>query len=190
MSYRRGFLGIEMAQNSVAIPTFDEFFARIGAPARVIEIGTSKGGLSMFMALYCLCAGADFTTIDIASNPKYAGPIRKLRGQRIVGDAFDPRFGSHLRERMKGDGVTVLLCDGGDKVREFNEYAHALKVGDYILAHDYADSRATWVKDEHWKCCEIELSDIAQAVDAFNLERYMKDEFTKAAWCCFRKAAQ
>lgn len=28
MSYRRGFLGIEMAQNSVAIPTFKDEFTK------------------------------------------------------------------------------------------------------------------------------------------------------------------
>lgn len=189
MSYRRGFLGVEMAQNSVAIPTFDEFFSRIGPVARVIEIGTSKGGLSIFLALYCQSVGAEFTTIDVSSGPKYAGILKKLGARRIVGNVFDTRYAFDICGQIIGEGVTVLLCDGGNKVREFNEFAQSLKPGDFILAHDFADSRKTWVKDEHWKCCEIELSDIATAVEAFKLERYMKDEFTRAAWCCFRKAA-
>ena len=190
MSYRRGFLGIEMAQNSVAIPTFDEFFARIGVPARVIEIGTAKGGLSMFLALYCLGTGAKFTSIDTEVVPKYVRTLRKIGCKRVIGDVFTVRHAFNLRQDMMREGVTVLLCDGGNKVREFNEFAQSLKPGDFILAHDFADSRKTWVKDEHWKCCEIELSDIAWTVEAFGLERYMKDEFTKAAWCCFKKVAK
>ena len=188
MSYRRGFLGIEMAQNSLAIPTFDEFFTRIGKVARVIEIGTGNGGLSLFMALYCLGVGADFITIDKQPFPKYIKPLRKLRIKRILGDVFTVRHSFTIRQNTVREGVTVILCDGGNKAREFNEFAQSLKPGDFILAHDFAESRKTWVKDEHWKCCEIELSEIQWTVDTFRLERYMKEEFTKAAWCCFRRA--
>ena len=34
-------------------------------------------------------------------------------------------------------GITVLFCDGGNKVREFKTFAPHLKKGDIIAVHDW-----------------------------------------------------
>lgn len=42
---------------------------------------------------------------------------------------------------IKREGTTLILCDGGSKINEFNILSKYLKSGDIIMAHDYVDTK-------------------------------------------------
>ena len=91
---------------------------------------------------------------------------------------------------IQSKGISLVLCDGGDKVKEFKTLSKYLKVDDIIMTHDYAPNKQyfeEYVKDKIWNWHEIQDSDIENSIYDNNLKSYMRDEFLNAAWACFRK---
>jgi hypothetical protein len=85
------------------------------------------------------------------------------------------------------DGTTIVLCDGGDKIREFNILSDYLKSGDFILGHDYAVNRDTFeeiVNKKIWNWHELSESDIKNACDRNLLEDYNRTTFESVVWIC------
>ena len=134
------------------------------APARVIEIGTSAGGFASMLSYVCQSVGTQFTTMDIRPSLDY-----KLApcGRFLTWDCF-----AHIDEIgawIASPGLTILLCDGGNKPLEFNTFSKFLKPGDIIGAHDYM-ADATHIRPdgtEHridpnigWGFCETSLCNL------------------------------
>ena len=75
-----------------------------------------------------------------------------------------------------------MLCDGGDKRREFKTFHKYLKKNDIIMAHDYAPNSEVF-KDEYlnkiWNWHEFQ-DDFAEYE---NLEPYLQEIFKNYAWC-------
>ena len=87
-------------------------------------------------------------------------------------------------------GITIVLCDGGDKIREFNILSKFLKEGDFILAHDYAENKEIFdskIYKKIWNWHEIQYSDIENAIISNTLKIYNKDIFENVAWTCWQK---
>ena len=96
-----------------------------------------------------------------------------------------------LAAEVAKPGRTVVLCDNGNKVLEFNLFATYLKPGDFIFTHDYAHSQAyfeTHIQEKIWNWLEIEYKDIEAAVKQNGLYPFMQPEFQKVVWACFMKA--
>jgi hypothetical protein len=74
------------------------------------------------------------------------------------------------------------LCDGGNKIKEFNTFSKHLKYNDVIMAHDYFRT-----KPEHdvkkWKSCEIVYKDIEGACKLNQIEPY-HPQFSEVFWFC------
>ena len=88
---------------------------------------------------------------------------------------------------IKSDGITIVLCDGGWKIGEFNVLSNYIKPDDFILAHDFSTSREVYeneIKNKIWNWCEITEEDIKEAVDRNNLKPYNQDRFSQAVWAC------
>jgi hypothetical protein len=68
--YNHRFFGLEMYQNAVA-PMLLNFLVEVAHPARVIEIGTSKGGLSFCSRSAANCAA----TTSLRSTSKTRPPM-------------------------------------------------------------------------------------------------------------------
>jgi hypothetical protein len=90
--------------------------------------------------------GFDFHSYDIRDSLRY--PL--ARAEHQVADVFT----LDLRPLIAGFGMTVLLCDGGDKRREFETFAPLLKPGDIIGAHDLHRG------DQYWGWSEITEADV------------------------------
>lgn len=165
--YNHRFFGLEMYQNAVA-PMLLNFLVEVAHPARVIEIGTSKGGLSYLFTLGSELCGYDFITVDIEDTAAYTLPGATV----IVGDVFD----IGLEDYIAAAGRTILLCDGGDKRREFDTFARYLKPGDIIGAHDY------YTEERYWAWSEITEEDVARTCARYGLVPYLQEEFARAAW--------
>lgn len=181
----RGFLNIGMRQSAEAIPAFDKFF-RIEKFDRIIELGTGNGGLTLFLGLYCLFSDCELYSFD--QEDKRADKIKSLLKrlpvkfyQRDIWKSAD--FISALIEENK---KTLLLCDNGNKNREFKTYSDCLKPDDFIMIHDYVETKNSfrnyYKKNDIWDSCEITWFDIENIANENHIEPQIYDIFTRSGW--------
>lgn len=147
---------------------------------QVIEIGTNRGGLSLLLAKI-----AETYTFDIEEwEPKELR--QKLFSQVnnltfIKQDCFNS---SYLKRLLSNDKKTLLVCDGGNKINEFNYFAPYLNQGDLISCHDYFPNKVDY---NYWVTCEIKYSDIKLTCQSEKLIPILKELSYKAAWGLFEK---
>lgn len=190
------FLGLLMGQNQHALPAFDTLFKtleREGTPPKtIIELGTSHGGFSLFLHLYSLVSGAHFVTYDRSGFvPTYRALFQRWQVDYRQADVLhDPATRAEIAALIAAPGQTVLLCDNGDKVREFALYAPYLKPGDLVLAHDYCIDTSTFERDYRdriWSFCEVTEADIEPVCQQCHLTPFLQGVMALAVWACRRK---
>lgn len=189
-----------IAQHQDIELTFTNLFNTI-KPSRILEIGTLHGGLTLLLRdildrLSLL--ETNITTYDI-HNQEFLKPLAINKNINIITknlfNNFYRDFNSiHTKNEaqtyIKQDGRTIVLCDGGCKICEFNLLSSLLKVGDIIMAHDYAPNTEYFeknMKDKIWNWCEIQDCNISEACKSNSLYPFMKEEFLNVAWACFQK---
>lgn len=177
------FLGFPMSQNRYAIPAWSHFFELV-KPARVIEVGTSVGGMTCCLGVACKNIGARLWTFDKWETVP-AGMDWWFDVLGITYCCMDVFEGgrAYIQTLLQEDGMSVVLCDGGDKVREFHQFAPMLKAGDYIATHD-------WHADNDWPWREIEYRDIDGVRREQNLVEVHQTVFERTGWRVFQKEEQ
>lgn len=184
------YLGYVAQQNPYSYEVFYNFL-NIIKPSRILEIGTAIGGFTMFLRLCCddLKLDTQILSYDIHSRPEYEIYRQNnidIRIENIFSDDYS-LIKNEVIDFIQQEGVTVVLCDGGYKIGEFNLLSNYVKQNDFILAHDYASNFQYFkehVDKKLWNWFEIEDKNIQTAVDNNNLKSYMTDEFQKAVWVC------
>ena len=185
--------GLAAQQHHEAYQVFYDFIKE-NEPARILEIGTALGGFTQFLKRCVVSLGlnTDIRSYDIHEMRWYKDMISQGIDVRVE-NIFSPDYSTcdpEVIEYIKQPGATVILCDGGDKIREFRLLANYVRVGDFIMAHDYAHSidvfNAT-VNRKRWNWCEITLSDIQSSVYANDLIGYNYHKFENVAWTCMTK---
>jgi len=132
------FLGMPMAQTKKSINVWEELLARHEFK-RILEIGTYKGNLALYLLLFCMNRpnDAEFHTYDIKNL--WGGS--KLKNTIEFGKCFKKwDVFEHVDEIGKligEEGISIVFCDGNEKSDEFNTFAPFLKVGDIIGQHDW-----------------------------------------------------
>lgn len=128
-----------MAQTDRAVWLWETILTRMEFD-RLIEIGTYKGNFSFFLFLYCIQRKKEFITYDIR-NWQELDHKAHLKNRLNFNESFkkksifdDLEF---LKLKIQESGVSVVFCDGGNKVKEFNVLSSFLKKGDVIAVHDY-----------------------------------------------------
>jgi cephalosporin hydroxylase len=163
-----------MSQHPDTPKVFKEFLSQT-KPARILEIGTFHGGLT-------LCLRDIMDELGLQNNPiltydihdqEFLKPLVKDRNVDVrTKNLFDYDNNTFINEEAKyeiesfiqQDGLSLILCDGGCKKCEYNTIAPLLKAGDVIMAHDYAPNAEYFeqhMKDKIWNWCEIQNSDIS-----------------------------
>lgn len=165
-------------------------------PARILEIGTGAGGLTLFLRdklneiglkeTYILSYDVnttnfdsniyDLTNLELSKENLFSGGNEYILNRK---DLIEPY--------IKNIGVTIVLCDGGNKIKELTQISPLLKEGDIIMAHDYCDNIELFesiYKDKIWNWCEIKQEDIQNVCEQENLEDFMKEDFNKIVWVC------
>lgn len=184
-------------QNYHAPYAFAELLSVV-RPKRILEIGTALGGFTWFLKNV---ADDIFLPIEILTYDIYRREwfddlqrqgIADFRTQSIWKNDHNARDGiiEDAISFVKQDGVSIVLCDGGAKIEEFKEIAPHLKVGDIIMAHDYASSKDVFeqtIRGVLWNWCEITDSDISDVCAKNGLVPFMDESFSKAVWVCKRK---
>jgi hypothetical protein len=119
----------------------------------------------------------------------------------MINDGIDVRIEDIFTDNYQGvkqevidfiqqDGVTVVLCDGGNKIGEFNVLSNFIKSGDFIMAHDYGENKEvfeTKINRKLWNWFEISNDNIEESCVSNNLDYYNKETFENVVWTCRQK---
>jgi len=183
-------------QNHNSFETFFYFIKEV-KPNRIIEIGTSKGGFTYFLKETCNNLNLDCQIIsyDIIEYPWYS-KLKEIGVDLRIKNIFNEDYTSVKQEivdLISSDGITVVLCDGGNKKLEFNTLSNYLKVGDFILGHDYATDINVFnekINKKIWNWLELTEGDIIDSCIKNNLVDYKKEIFESVVWTCRVKINQ
>lgn len=170
---RSTFLGNLARQTPESFRMWEQLLHK-GNFARVVELGTWEGGLSLYFALFCIENKMEFYTFDhIGYLPTTLKKLINFDKYWVKLDIF--KNFEFIGNLIKKSGRTLLFCDGGDKAREFNTLAKYLKVGDVIGAHDWG--------------FEILQSDVNKVCKEFNLQilKVIQDQEIKTNIQLFEK---
>lgn len=184
------FRGFAAQQSHNAYQIFYDFLSEV-KPKRILEIGTSLGGFTEFLKMCTtdLQLDTNIRSYDIHRHPWYEDIKAKdidVRVENIFSDGYTS-CKQEVIDYIQQSGTTIVLCDGGWKIGEFNLFAKYIKTGDYILAHDYAYSQEVYIqkiKNKIWNWCEITEQDISQSSNENNLMPYKQEIFDNAVWAC------
>ncbi len=170
-------------------------FLKQTKPSNIIEIGTALGGFTSTLKEFVdtLNLNCNILSYDIHENSWYKDMIASgidVRVENIFSNNYT-EVKQEVKDFIARDGVTVVLCDGGSKIDEFNTLSNFLKPGDFILAHDYGHSAEIFnetIKNKIWNWCEITNTNIQDACVRNNLIEYDKQTFNSVVWTCRVKA--
>lgn len=184
------FRGHTAQQTHNAYQVFYDFLMEV-KPSQILEIGTALGGFTEFLKIIIDENNLNTTILsyDISERPWYNQMIEKgidVRVENIFSNDWTT-VKQEVIDYVKRGGVTIVLCDGGWKIGEFNVLSKYIKEGDFILAHDFSFSKEVYeneIKNKIWNWCEITEEDISNAVIENNLKSYNQDKFSQAVWVC------
>jgi tRNA A58 N-methylase Trm61 len=177
---------------------FRELFLQT-QPKRILEIGTSSGGLTLL--LRDLLDELNFTDAEILTydhDPDHGtywlrdrinnGAKINFQLKNIFNHMYDGlQDESEPVEFIQQEGVTIVLCDGGSKKNEVNILSKYLKIGDVIMAHDYAPNAEYFennIRNKIWNWMEIQDSDIETVSRECNLQPFLQESFLDVVWMC------
>lgn len=179
-------LGLEMSQNRIAPSTWAYVFELL-VPSRAIEIGRAAGGLTLALGLGL---GNRLHSYDLCRpNESYTDALRALKVHIVVDDVW--KHVEEIARLVQSPGTSYVLCDGGNKIREFQTFAPHLKIGDVIAAHDYDAVHeidpSVPMSSRPWQWSEIRPRDVADVVTQCGLKPWLQDIFDVAGWLVYRK---
>lgn len=202
MENKKNITGATIYRNFVAQQHEDVFnvfktFLNEIKPSQILEIGTAGGGFTLFLRDCTNEIGLINTQIrsyDV-NDIEYYDLIRKENVDIRIEDLFDEshmkvKEGNLINEFIQQSGTTLVLVDGGYKIGEFIALSELLKVGDFIMAHDYASTLEYFrehIYEKIWNWCEITDSYIEDASNKNNLQKYKEEEFQSVVWTCRKK---
>jgi len=175
----------EMSQNILAPAAWMMAILK-HKPELVIEIGTCKGGLSNLLSSCTATYGGRFVTMDIHDGgEKHKYPLYG-DAQFYQWDCFE--HASTIAAMIKNKGLCFLLCDGGNKPKEFDFFSDSIKKGDIIAAHDYfpPDMELTY-SPLYWGWRETHHEALEPAIKRNKLVPFSPDWFKLSAWCVMQK---
>lgn len=177
-------------QHHGVFQVFYDYFKSV-KPANILEIGTALGGFTMFLKIICdeLDLKTSILSYDIHRNAWYDDMIKDgvdVRVENVFSEGFAD-VKQEVKDFIHKPGVTVVLCDGGYKQGEFKLLSKFIKQGDFILAHDYGETREIFdnkIFNNIWNWCEITEGEITEACKENNLIDFDKETFNNVAWTC------
>lgn len=213
------FFGCFMQQTPEAVLSLNRLLNFVNFDT-IIELGTHDGGLSSLFALYCHGSNnkayashegepslyknhthhkspKQFYTFDI-----FERDIPRLNMLRVLGAKAEkldflnnPEGIEYVRRLITEGGRVLLLCDGGDKRKEFELYAPALKRGDIIMGHDWAKDEASFAALKGrgiWSNWETKWEDddtstnfgLKKICHTNDIVQVLPEEFDNVAWFC------
>lgn len=139
------FLGVQAVQFWADLLLWEKLLDAHPTLRTCVEIGALHGGLSLYLLLQSDARLMQFTTFDL--NPPAAldttiGRQLHLRSHFVQGDVFDDYGAGGDLKTILADASAhplVLLCDGGNKPKEFQTFVPLLWAGDLVAVHDWGN---------------------------------------------------
>ena len=184
------FDGHASQQNHNVYKVFYDFISE-EKPSKIIEIGTALGGFTKFLKIVTneINLKCHILSYDIHKNGWYDDMVKDgidVRVENIFNSDYT-EVQDFVKNFISSEGKVLILCDGGDKIKEFNILSNYMKVGDFIMAHDYSKTQESFKNEIYmkiWNWCEITEQDIKIPSEKNNLLDYKQEIFSKAAWVC------
>jgi hypothetical protein len=141
-------LGGGASQNFAAFKLLENYIA-YEKPEYVVEIGSQKGGLSVYLGtIACVTEQFIFHTFDISksdwNNRENEGVghwFEKMESICPFCKSFESDIFSEFSYNLISENIkkykTLIICDGGNKPKEIQIFSTLLKSGDMIMAHDF-----------------------------------------------------
>lgn len=175
--------GHGLSQNYLAYGVWN-YIILTEKPDVVLEIGTSVGGFSCLLGKTCQALEIPFVTYDIRSIEN-----QNFESHGVLSRCLDVFSDDGIKEIERALGASlgskaILLCDGGNKIREFNTFASMISSGSIIAAHDFIDGDNGILS---WAWSEVNIPAISKSVDDNQLVRYKPEWLTNAAWLAYKK---
>jgi len=175
---REFYKGVKMNQAVGTMGVFKSFLSNEKFDT-LVELGTGRGTLTLFLSNIF---NGKIHTFSIG-NVRMVNELQKNGVEVVKADVFDKGIIKYIKELIDSPGRVLLLCDNGDKVKEFTTFAPCLKKNDVIMAHDYFKDTKSQDKSI-WTGCEITEVDVKNSVASYNLHPFFQEEFSKIAWMC------
>ena len=176
---------IEMQQNA-NVKLFEPFLQRENFPI-IMEIGTRSGAFTRYIK--DISPKSDVFSYDVIDQKP--DNLNKQNINFIIKNIFENDYevvsDAEALSILNGPAKKLILCDNGNKIKEFRCLAKYMKIGDVIMCHDYSTSREYFdshINGKLWNWCEVIESDISAASDEYGLVAYNQEEFLKAVWGC------
>lgn len=162
-------------------------------PSFVIEIGTGYGGFTSFLSNTLPAASIVTYEVDPV-RLKAASFLSKFanvtqRTENVFGNNYENNeiaepLISDLLKGKDANKTTLVMCDGSNKVREVCLISPWLRVGDYIMWHDYAEE--PWRSQISWPGFEVNKVDVERVLLDNGFE-FVNENLQRVVWGCARK---
>ncbi len=120
------YLGYEMQQQPGVIDAFNKLL-QSNPPGIIIELGTGKGGLAVFLSLWSKISKVSFVTFDnLPIDPVVNNILYSLGTTFVYSDIFSSPIIGYIKKLIENNNNVLLLCDNGDKTIEFNLFVEFL----------------------------------------------------------------
>lgn len=176
-------------------PNTTEVFAELISlvkPARILEIGTYNGGLTLILQDLLLRYNL-FNTIIRTYDINSVTTLNNI--EIYTKNLFNNNYTNFLNIEcfkevhsfIDSPGTSLILCDGGCKNCEYKLLCPLLKKNDLILAHDYAPNEAyfnIYMYNKIWNWLEIQDTDIQDYYKDYFLSKFMYEKFLSIGWLC------
>lgn len=161
--WRLTFIGQRMGHNYYLYYVLDQVFARVPGIRSVIEIGTGHGAMTTVLGLWGIKLGIPVWSFDhkVLCDRKI---FNALNVQFCKTDEFS-RVAISIVDDAARLGPVFLICDGGDKVREFALWVPRLSPGSIIGVHDWG--------------VEIGPEDVAGIVSKYDLAAFLPQSWER-----------
>jgi 23S rRNA U2552 (ribose-2'-O)-methylase RlmE/FtsJ len=152
----------------------------------IIEIGTFRGGFTTFLDNHKLSDNTTIHSFDVDASIGQRQISNKVKKVKFYEEnVFETNTIELILKSSKKN--TILFCDGGDKISEFNHFSKFLNTNDIIFAHDFAIDLSSFTKLNVWDYFECNEGAIKESLSKYNLEPLMQDTFLNVAWGSYIK---
>jgi len=135
--WHTNFIGYHMQHSYYLYHIIDEIMTENPEIMGIVEIGTGSGALTTVLGLWGISRNIPVLSVDI-KNIHDDKVFRALKITYIQLDEFSDYLISEVKRFInRVNGPILFICDGGNKIREFNFWAPLLKPNSIIAAHDW-----------------------------------------------------
>jgi cephalosporin hydroxylase len=161
--WRLTFCGQRMGHNYYAYYMIDQIMIQNPQIKGIVEIGTAHGALTTVLGLWGIKRNIPVLSLDrngrlhdktifdrLGIEFIEADENSEMVAKKIIGMCHDPIF---------------IYCDGGNKPREFNDWAPIIRPGSVIAVHDWG--------------VEIGPEDVNESIELYGFEPFMPERWER-----------